>query len=109
MGQYSINFYKDGERRAADWNWMEKGWAQSDFEGVTWIPRSLSEDGRQAILKHFQIPDDGESPTILSIKNMPPAHLLAWRRKIESERGLTMVYPVSNRMGDHIGAELVAA
>ena len=99
--QYVILFEKGSARTyAADYNWLEKGWAESENDDG-WCAGDLTEAGRDAILKHFKL-FGAFFPTVEEIKPASPAELLAIRRKIEQEKRLGSIpEPVSDQLGNH--------
>ncbi|HUX35432.1 MAG TPA: hypothetical protein VMV71_00165 [Candidatus Paceibacterota bacterium] len=114
MQQYSLNFSdpaSDGVK-ACDWNWIEKGkWVMSSREKeIRWqYEGPLTEEGRQKLLEYFGLENAAEQLPLEKIEKMAPAALMQLRRDLEAREGLPKISRMSDRIGGHIPAELVAA
>jgi len=131
-GQYSVNFPDPGGDgvKAVDWHCPDSDkcvWTMSTrgYGETKWydLGSPLTERGRQELLKHFSLQAAAEQLPIETIVGMPPARLAFIGEALEAFAEFRPIYqhtvieqeqvgehgPFSDRLGDHISAELVAA
>lgn len=119
--RFSVEFPGEGGTlRSCEWGWPgnEPCWVMAvrsdtsphwDYDGP------LDEEGRKALLGRFGLMRmleclDSDLPVEL-LKNKAPAEILNFRRGLEQRFpfALKPIEVVSDRVGDHVAAELVAA
>ena len=108
--QYQVTI---GPEYACDWGWQTDHpgvWTESDHEGVRWFfLGGLTELGRRALLKHFQLEDVAHEYPLGIIIRTGPAELVARRRALEKQNGLEKATIISDLAGYRIPPEALAA
>lgn len=111
--QYSVDFVNGmGVKRSCDWRWPEDlpvwNMASREEAETRWYPDGpLTEEGRRALLKEFNLENIAAQLPLETISRMSPSALLAKHRELEeADHGLPQIHPVSYRIGGHIPPEM---
>lgn len=107
---YSVPVGYPGAPITAEWRWPDKQnaiWVMAEREGVSWTKSGpLTEEGRQALLEHFDLEDCADELPLERIQKMSPHVLDKKSQKSRSGKSRNWVHQ-SDRIGDHVAAAYV--
>lgn len=105
---YTVSIGEPGSSRSVEWRWPDINtaeWQMAEKDGLAWISGGcLTEEGRSAILRRFCLESVADQLPLAVLARRAPKEL---ERKHFSLHGTDLVH-LSDRIGDHIEAQLAA-